>query len=56
MHSKWKNAFTVSLFTFGAVVKGQFNGMTAEEWHQYNANRTLSLGYVRFILTNVKIL
>lgn len=46
MQPQGKNAFTVALLTFGAVVKGQFNGMTAEEWHRYNADRTLSLGYV----------
>ena len=50
----WKSTLSVALFTLGAVVKGQFNGMSAEEWHQYNANRTLSLGYVLCILMSIK--
>jgi len=46
MQSKISNSFLLALSLFSAAVKGKYENMTQDEFHKYNAGRTLSVGYV----------
>ncbi|KAH8726956.1 class I glutamine amidotransferase-like protein [Phaeosphaeriaceae sp. PMI808] len=46
MQNKFSALFLLALSIFSAAVRGQFENMTPNEFHRYNAERTLSIGYI----------